>query len=173
MSPLTAIWRHLHVQISFIVIITTRRLFLRSKIVALLSFPQLAMVLWLGNALTICAILLYQGLPGWKDVVELVLLQPRLHAFLKLRSQRSFLSGFVTILCAYPLKGDVGEFHCCSENCALLQVFRLPLRIVIPPVLHASLPKLGNCFFITASRQTLDPFRKLLLERCRGFFHQT
>jgi len=120
MSLLTAIWRHLRVKISFIVIITTHRSFLCSNVVALLSFPQLAMVLWLGNALTVRSILLCVGRPGWKDVVELVLLQPRLHAFLKLRSQRSSLSDFFTILCAYPLKGDLGEFHCCRENCAFL-----------------------------------------------------
>jgi len=82
------------------------------------------MVLWLGNALTVSTTPLCQGLPGWKDVVELVLLQPRLHAFLKLRSQRSSLSGFFAILCAYPLNGDLGEFHCCPENCAFLEVFR-------------------------------------------------
>lgn len=173
MSPLTAIWRHLRDRISFIVIITIRLFFLCSNIVALLSFPQLAMVLWLGNALTVRVILLCQGLPGWKDVVELVLLQPRLHVFLKLRSQRRSISGFFAILCAYPLKGDVGEFHCCPENCAFFQVFRLPLRIVIPAVQHTSLSKLGTCFFITASRQTLDPSRKLPLERSPGFFRRT
>ena len=113
---------------------------------------------------------LCQGLPGWKDVVELVLLQPTLHAFLKLRSQRSSLSGFFTILCAYRLKGDVGEFHCCPENCAFLEVFLLPLRIVIPPVLDTPVSKLGTCF-ITASIQNLEPSRKLPLKRYRGFFH--
>lgn len=68
-----------------------------------------------------------------------------------------------------PTQRSVSEFHCYPENCALLQVFRLPMRIVIPPVLHASLSKLGTCF-ITASRQTLDPSRKLLLKGTEGFF---
>ena len=161
------------VQISFIVIITTPQFFLPIVVVAMRSFQRLAMVLRLGSALTAHAVLFYQGLPGWKNVVELVLLQTRLLAFLKLRLQRSSLSGFFAFLYAYTLNGVVGEFHCCSENCAFLPVFRLPLRIVIPPVLQTSLSKLGTCFFITASRQTLDLSRQLPLERYRGFFHQT